>query len=209
MTYGWVQQGPFRSPAEQGLAAVSPERRGVKEKGRAHYELLIRPDGPLAAEIGLFAETLRDRWRSQGNDGPQIQLASFQAWESMEPTLIRWIQRVCSDTTCFSLPLNNFGGIPPSTICLRINDSSRLTQLMGKLRVIEGYIDNGDGQPVTWNPRPQLSLGGPVPAQSYTEAVRAYSGMEFSASLRVHRMVLRKAEASGQAHIVNIFPFHP
>jgi hypothetical protein len=209
MTYGWVQQGPFRSPAEQGTAAVSPERKGEKTRGRVHYELLIRPDGPMAAEIALFSDTLRDRWRSQGSDGPHILLATFQAWESMEPTLIRWIQRVCSDTTCFSLPLNNFGGIPPSTICLRINDSSRLTQLMAKLHVIEDYIDNGDGQPVNWNARPQLSLGGPLPVRDYPDAMRAYAGMEYSASLRVNRMVLKKTESSGQAHIVNIFPFHP
>jgi len=209
MTYGWDQYGPFRSPAENGMAAVSPERREDKDAGRVRYELLIRPEGTLSAEIALFADTLRERFRPIGHEGPHIPLASFQAWESMEPTLIRWIQRICSGTPCFRLAINNFGGVPPSTICLRIQDGSHLRLLTGQLRVIEGYIDNGNGQPVTWNPRPQLCLGGPLPEQAYPEALLAFAGMEYNASLPVSRMVLKKTEASGRAHVVNIFPFHP
>lgn len=213
MNSGWVGYGPFRSPAEMGPAALSPEHKGeaarTRQSGRASYELLIRPDGVRAAEIALFAEALRKRWGTEGDEGPQILLASFSAWESMEATLIRWIQRVCSETPCFQLGLRNFGGQPPSTICLRIPDISPLDKLTGRLRVIEDYVDGGQGQKVRWTRRPQLSLGGPLAERDYLEAVNAHAGLEYHADLRVHRMMLRKTESTGKARVVNIFPFHP
>ncbi len=213
MNSGWVGQGPLRSPAETGPAALSPELNGgsgrSRRSGRAGYELLIRPDGLRAAEITLFADALRKRWGSTCDDGPQILLASFNAWESMEPTLIRWIQRVCSETPCFHLGLRNFGGQPPSSICLRIPDIAPLDKLTGRLRVIEDYVDGGQGQRIRWTLRPQLTLGGPLAERDYLEAVHAHAGLEYHADIRVHRMMLRKTESNGKAHVVNIFPFHP
>lgn len=213
MNSGWVGYGPFRSPADPGSAALSPEHRGEVSRGRsalrAGYDLLIRPDGARAAEIALFAEALRKRWGSEDDEGPRILLAHFSAWESMEPTLIRWIQRVCSETPCFHLGLRNFGGQPPSTICLRIPDLAPLERLTSRLRVIEDYVDGGQGQKVQWTRRPQLALGGPLPERDYLEAVNAHAGLEYHADLRVHRMMLRKTEATGKATVVNIFPFHP
>lgn len=213
MNSGRIGNGPFRSPADRGAAALSPERKGDavsgRNAGRAQYELLIRPDGVRAAEIAMFADALRSRWRPEGDESPRILLASFSAWESMEPTLIRWIQRVCSETPCFQLGLRNFGGVPPSTICLRIPDISPLSRLTGRLRVIEDYVDAGHGQKVQWTLRPQLALGGPLPERVYLEAVTAHAGIEYQADLRVHRMMLRKTEHNGRARVVNIFPFHP
>ena len=213
MNSGRVGYGAFRSPAERGAGALMPERKGDiaegRAGGRAWYELLIRPDGVRAAEIALFAEALRTRWSPEADEAPQILLASFSAWESMEPTLIRWIQRVCNETPCFQLGLRNFGGVPPSTICLRIPDTTPLSRLTSRLRVIEDYVDAGQGQKVQWAPRPQLALGGPLPERVYLEAVTAHAGIEYQADLRVHRMMLRKTEPSGRAHVVNIFPFHP
>ncbi len=209
MTYGWGQYGALRSPMEDGMAVISPERMDDKCTGKAHYELLILPGGTPASEITGFSEMLTNRYPSKNYEGPHILLADFRAWESMESTLIRWIQRICSDTTCFNLSLNNFGGIPPSTICIRIPDSGPLRKLIGKLHVIEGYIDNGNGQPVNWNLRPQLCLSGPLPEQVYREAVLDWACMEYNVDLPISRMILKKTGRSGQGQIVNIFGFHP
>src|SRR5690349_9842567 len=51
---------------------------------------------------------------------PYIKLAEFQARETMEETIIRWMQRVCNQMESFTVTLNNYGGFPPATIFVRI-----------------------------------------------------------------------------------------
>src|SRR5664279_1073362 len=49
---------------------------------------------------------------------PQITVANFLADEAMEPTIIRWMQRICGAQQSFNVTLNNYGGFPPHTIYL-------------------------------------------------------------------------------------------
>src|ERR1700743_3284377 len=46
-------------------------------------------------------------------DKPHITIAVFRADESMEDTLIRWIQRICNRYRSFETALNNYSGFPP------------------------------------------------------------------------------------------------
>ena len=63
---------------------------------------------------------------------PHIELASFQAREEMEPTLIRWMHRIISQQQAFSCTLNNFSGFPPDTLYLRIPEPAAIQRLTAR-----------------------------------------------------------------------------
>src|SRR5881275_1935602 len=60
---------------------------------------------------------------------PHITIANFLAKEAMEETILRYIQRICSEQTAFNVMLNNFSGFPPDTIYIRVQDPHPFRQI--------------------------------------------------------------------------------
>ncbi|HTR30414.1 MAG TPA: hypothetical protein VMH27_14165 [Puia sp.] len=101
------------------------EKRDRGRAGRAglpEYLLVVYPGGDMqdrllaeqqqfSAEFGL--EHRLDQGQRMARNKPHITLASFQAGDEAESTLIRWIQRICGERRSFEIALNNYSGIPP------------------------------------------------------------------------------------------------
>src|SRR5687768_14793392 len=91
--------------------------------GRDDYEylLVIHPDMEVYSKVLSEKQRFHEEYEPESVRGgkPHITLGSFVARESMEETLIRWIQRVCSREQSFMVTLNNYSGIPPHTVYLR------------------------------------------------------------------------------------------
>jgi hypothetical protein len=175
------------------------------------YLLVIHPDmdvySKVLAERQYFNTlyTAKDGVRSK----PHIAIAGFVARDSMEETLIRWIQRVCSTHNSFEVTLNNYSGIPPHTVYLRIQDHLPFNLLAQKLDVINEYIQSNGCPPVKWSVRPHLSFSGQLPSDVYDRAMKDYSQRSFCETFTASELILLKKIPGETCKIVNIFRLMP
>ncbi|TMI72960.1 MAG: 2'-5' RNA ligase family protein [Bacteroidetes bacterium] len=123
---------------------------------------------------------------------PHITISCFLAWDSMEDTIVRWLQRIASEQKCFHVTLNNYSGIPSHTIYLRIQDSSAIDELKTRVKIIAPYIKEKDCAPSRPINYPHLSIAPHLPAGVYETAIKDYSEKEFHASFKVNELVLLK-----------------
>ena len=188
--------------------------------GYAEYLLVVYPRGDLqdrlmeeqqrfSADYGL--DHRLDQGQRIANDifgrnRPHITLAAFQAGEEAEDTLIRWIQRICQQHRSFEVALNNYSGIPPHTICLRVQDPAPLRELMKQLGAIDEYIQSSGWPPVRLTGRPYLSIAGGLTEQVYNKAMPDYSRKTFHDIFQVGELVLLKRKHSfDPCKTVNVF----
>src|ERR1700727_2618092 len=208
---------------EMGLVQTTETRMEGRGRGRpggsgyAEYSLVVYPNGDLqdrlleeqqqfSSDYGLDhrlhqGERVADHL---GGNRPHITLAVFQAGEEVEDTLIRWIQRICQQHRSFEIALNNYSGIPPHTICVRVQDPEPLKELIKGLRAIDEFIGSSGWPPVHLTGRPFLSIAGGLTEQVYNKAMPDYSRKTFHGRFRVGELVLLKRKhAFDPCHTVN------
>lgn len=148
--------------------------------------------------------------RLNGEYKPYIKLAEFQARETMEETIIRWIQRICNQHEGFTVTLNNYGGVPPSTIFVRIQDHSPFRALASKLKVVDDYIQSNSCPPAKFYSKPNLRIGEQPAESDYSRALFHYSQQDFHESFVVNELVLMKSrnvfEPLKQVNLFRLYP---
>lgn len=192
--------------------AADPSGAILSGKDEFEYLLVIHPDmevySKVVAEKQRFYEQFRTKPATRAR--PHIMVAGFVAKESMEETLIRWIQRVCSRQKCFTVTLNNYSGIPPHTVYLRVQDHLPFNLLTQKLMVINEYVQANGCPPVKWVSRPHLSISGRLPEEVYEPAMREYAQKIFCETFTAGELVLiRRSHAADSCKIINIFGLVP
>ena len=211
---------------ETGLVQTTETPTKGRARGRpggagyAEYLLVLYPDGELrdrlleeqqqfSADYGLDHRLDRGQRIDDdifGRNKPHITLASFQAGEEMEDTLIRWMQRICQQFRSFDIALNNFSGIPPHSICLRVQDTGRLSEWMQQLGAIDEFIRSSGWPPVQLSGRPYLSIAGGLTEKVYNKAMPDYSRKTFFGIFRVTGLLLLKRKHSfDPCKTVNVF----
>jgi len=187
--------------------------------GHAEYLLVVYPNGDLRDRLleeqqQFSSDYGLDHRLDQGQrvadhirrNRPHITLAAFQAGEEAEDTLIRWIQRICQQHRSFEIALNNYSGIPPHTICVRVQDPEPLRDLVQQLRAVDEFIRSSGWPPVHLTGRPYLSIAGGLTEQVYNKAMPDYSRKTFHGIFRVCELVLLKRKHSfDPCNIVNVF----
>lgn len=170
------------------------------------YMLLATPDADIIEKI---AEEQKQFFIDHGlqlkDPKPLISIANFSAKEAMEPTLVRWIQNVCSMQAPLELRINNFNGIPSHAIYFRITESKAFRKLVNGLKIIDGFIQSNDCPPIQLAGRAFLPLASGLPALVYEAAIKEYAQKTFAADLRIERLVLMKSGVSGKQQLVNSF----
>jgi hypothetical protein len=137
---------------------------------------------------------------------PAIVLANFQAKEIMEDTLLRWIQRICSLQQGFQVTLNNFSGLPPHTIYLRVQDPQPFHHLALQLKMIDSFIQSNDCPPVQLSTRPHLAFARDLSQPVYEEAIRQYAQRCFHESFSVDTLILWRRPTPYEPYVmVNTF----
>jgi hypothetical protein len=190
---------------------IAPHRLGASSR-RAEYLLVIYPHGELQEKLLGEQQQLSTDYGLQVTvrNRPHITLAAFQAGEPMEDTLIRWIQRICNRFPGFDCALNNFSGIPPHTIYLRVQDHEPFRELIRQLRAIDDFIRSSGCPPVNLISHPYLSIAGGLTEQVYNKAMPDYSRKDFHEIFHVDQLVLLKREhAFDTCKTVNIFRLLP
>lgn len=197
---------------ETGLVKKAMAPRVEFTLRRAEYLLVIYPHGELQEKLQETQQQFSTDYGLQVTvrNRPHITVAAFQASEPMEDTLIRWMQRICSRFPGFDCVLNNFSGIPPHSICLRVQDHEPFRELIRQLRAIDDFIRSNGCPPVNLVSRPYLSIAGGLTEQLYNKAMPDYSRKDFHESFHVDQLVLLKREHAFDAcKTVNIFRLLP
>jgi 2'-5' RNA ligase len=219
-----VPGGRGMAPGGSGMTVGRdmPEGRGrprLTGPGYAEYLLVVYPEGDLrdrlleeqqqfSSDYGLGERPDKGQRIADhpGRNKPHITLAAFQAGEEAEDTLIRWIQRICQQRRSIEMALNNYSGIPPHTIYLRVQDPEPLRELMQQLGAIDEYIQSSGWPPVHLNGRPYLSIAGGLTEQVYNKAMPDYSRKTFHGTFCVRELVLLKRKHSfDPCKTVNVF----
>jgi 2'-5' RNA ligase len=208
---------------EMGLVKTTETKgRGrLGGPGYAEYLLVVYPRGDLQERLmeeqqqfssGYGLDHRLDQGQRIIRNRPHITLAAFQAGEEAEDTLIRWIQRICQQHRSFEMALNNYSGIPPHTVCLRVQDPEPLRDLMRQLGAIDEFIRSSGWPPVhlpsitNAGGRPYLSIAGGLTEQVYNKAMPDYSRKTFHGVFRVEELVLlRRKHSFDPCKTVNVF----
>ena len=144
---------------------------------------LIEEKEFLVREKFAFAGTLRE---------PQIFVAGFFAKELMEETLSRWIQNICNLQSSFEVVLNNFGSIPPQTLCIRIQNQEPFLNLAHHLKMVDSFICANDCPPLITLSKAFLSVFDGLPSSLYGNALDELSHHLFHESFIINQMNLLK-----------------
>jgi len=158
------------------------------------YLLVINPakevNEKLIAEKQMFFDDYKEK--AAINTKPHITVASFVAKEGMENTIIRWMQRICSKQQSFAVTLNNYGGFPPDTIYLRIQNETPFRRLAKELGVVNAYINSSSCPPMLVTPRPHVSIADNLSEEIFFRALTQYAHKSFHESFLVNELLLLK-----------------
>ena len=176
------------------------------------YMLVAYPCVELDRKLKDLQKCFSDQYKTKPGSmrRPCIPVANFLAKEPMEGTLIRWIQRVCSEQKSFTVTLNNYGGFPPDTIYLRIQDHHPFRRIASGLKAIDEYIQGNGCPPATIVHRPFLPIAGGLDDNLYNRAMTDFSGQCFHEHFEVTELVLfKRCNEYDESRQVNVFRFYP
>jgi 2'-5' RNA ligase len=162
--------------------------------GFYEYLLMVHPDAAvnemLLAEKQSFSE--KYHLNTAKKTKPHITVANFLAKETMEPTLIRWMERALTEQTRFEVTLNNYSGFPSHTIFWRVQNPAPFFAIGNSLKVIQQYLAMNDCPEIKFIHKPHLTLCRRLPEQVYYYGMLDYSQRIFHESFDVNELVLIK-----------------
>lgn len=194
---------------EKTLVSILPQ---YIQSGLYEYSLMIRPGRELCDRITEEKTFFSDSYNYpvESKTKPGLVLCTFIAWESMEDTLIRWIQRIAREQKQFTVLLNNYSGFPSHTIFIRVMDPSPFRQLAARLKTISPYIKENSSYPARFMSYPHVSIASRLPLKVYDQAIKDYAGKDFAASFMVNELMLfRRQHQLEPGNQVAIFPLKP
>ena len=176
------------------------------------YLFVISPGSEVykkvMAEKQLFYEEYKEKIAI--NTLPHITVANFLANETMEETIIRWMQRICSKQQSFTVTLNNYNGFPPHTIYLRIQNARPFQQLAEELKVVDAYVRSCSCPPMRFISRPHLTIARRLSEEIYFKALTQYANKSFCESFVVNELLLlRRMHQYDKYKTINVFGLQP
>ena len=187
-----------------------PAIKNVSRKDLQRYSLVVFPCNELHKKIQHEINAAR---KNEGCTStattdllkPHIDCADFLISEEMEATLFRWIQNICNLHTSFSLQLNNYSSLPPSTIYLRILDADPIKKLCNALSILNSFISANNCPVPEVNKKPHLVIATGLSEYEYEKAIKKLSGESFHEMFHVDKLVMVKKDISGRCSVINTF----
>ncbi len=192
--------------------SAPPFIQKIYEKDLRKYLLVAHPDNEVSNKVMEEKQSFYDAYKEKAaiNIKPHITVSSFLAKESMEDTLIRWIQRICDQQKSFMTTLNNYSGFPPHTIYLRVQDEQPFQKLTQDLEIINTYISSCACPPMKVISKPHVSIARSLPEEIYFKALIHYAHKSFHESFAVNKLYLIKKEHPYDAgKPINVFGLPP
>ena len=160
------------------------------------YLLVAQPDEKVEQQIVEEKKSFFDTYKEKVaiKTKPHITVSNFLAKETMEETIIRWMQRIISTQFSFSVSLNNYSGFPPHTVYLRVQDHQPFKQLASSLKAVDQYVRGNDCPPMKLIMHPHVSIARRLPEHIYEKAITAYAPKSFHASFEVKQLILLRRQ---------------
>jgi len=176
------------------------------------YLLVGHPDAgvynKVMEEKNYFSSNYKEKIAA--NTQPHITVANFLASEAMEPTIIKWMQRICGAQQSFTVTLNNYSGFPPHTIYLRIQDPQPFQQLANQLKTVDDFIRASACPPARLITKPHLSIARKLPEPVYNKAMADYAQKTFHESFMLDELLLlRRQHQFDKCKTIQIFRLRP
>jgi hypothetical protein len=189
---------------EHGLVNTA-KATGIRCGEWPEYRLVIPAEDPVGGQV----HEQRLQWQAiYGKDSisskpPGITLACWWAREEMEETMIRWIGNLASQTPGFGVTLNNFSGLPPQLVYIRIQEAEPFRKIVRLLRPVLERVNDGEGQ-VRLFERPFIQLG-KLPEEN-TRQWLLHTHQQFHAAFTAQQMVLYRHKGA-ETKKIGLFPF--
>lgn len=177
------------------------------------YLLVANPEADVQQQV-IEEKTKFFKQYSQTeviHSNPQIIVANFLAKEEMEDTLLRWMHRIISSHTSFSVALNNYSGSPnANNIYIRVQNHQPFKQLAKELKVIDELIRSNGLPKAQFISNPHLTIAGRLDKSLYEKAMRDYSQKDFYAEFEVKELIfLKRTHQFDTCKQVNVFRLLP
>ena len=182
------------------------------QKGLREYLLIARPDAAVYEKVLAETADFHTRYKQQDKAGsqPYIAVASFQAKDVMEETIIRYTQRICSVKASFTVELNNYSGYPPHTVYLRVQNPQPFRELAQDLKVINNYVTSCACPPASLVAHPSIAIARQLTETVYLNALMDYSQRTFHETFMVNELVLlRRNHEYDTCKTVHVFRLQP
>jgi 2'-5' RNA ligase len=176
------------------------------------YLLVAHPDPDVNEKVMAEKQLFYDEYKEKVavKTKPHITVANFLAREEMEDTIIRWVQRICSNQQSFTVTLNNYSGFPPHTIYLRVQNAKPFQQLAKQLNVVNSYVNSCSCPPMKLISNPHVSIAGRLSEEVYFKALIQYAHKSFHESFVVNELLLlRRKNTYDTCKPINVFGLSP
>ena len=176
------------------------------------YQLVIQTGLELSRQILETRQMVAEAYSLPGKKPlpAYIKLATFKAKEAMEPTIERWISRICSMQPGFPVMLNNYGGFPTGKLFVRVQHHEPFKQLASSLSVIDDYIKSYGCPSAKIVTHPYVTISNHLPENLYTKVMLDFSARDFNGSFMVEELVLLKRKnRNEEPKKINLFRLAP
>jgi len=183
----------------------------ARGEGLGEYLLVGYPDktvgDKLLLERRLFCETYQQAVPK--DNLPHLLLAQFWARDVMEPTLIKWIQRICAGTAPFQVQLDRFGA-EAGHICLRVQHPLPFQRLASDLLSVDQFIRASGCPPAHLAEHPSIRITGDCSPELYRMAVMDYAARSFSEQFLLEELqLLHRSNPFDKCRLLHVFRFKP
>lgn len=178
---------------------------GVWREEWPEYTLVIPAEEPVSRQV----KQMRVHWKMEFEEAagsekpPGVMMAVWAARKEQEETMVRLIGNLAERLESFVVTLNNFSGIPPQVIYIRVQDAEPFKKINSQLKNILELIGEEDACYIP--ERPIIKLGrfakSEDPKQWYT-----YTHQLFHAAFTARKLVLFRQE-NGESKTIGVFPF--
>ncbi|MBL7763485.1 MAG: 2'-5' RNA ligase family protein [Chitinophagaceae bacterium] len=183
------------------------------ENGLHEYLLIVSPAKEVFERVmqekNHFSKTYT--WPAASKALPHITVSNFIAWNRMEDTLIRWMQRIVADQNSFSVTVNNYSGFPSHTVFLSVLEKNPFKELATRLKVVAEYIKHDNPNfPVRLISKPHITIARGLSESVYQRAIKEYASKNFISSFNVTRLeLLKRSNGYEKYNSVAQFYFKP
>ena len=94
----------------------------------------------------------------------------------------------------FSVLLNNFGGFPPHTIYIRVQNAQPFKKLADALQSVNHFITSNNCPPMHLVTKPHLTVARRLSPEIFAKAMLDYSPKTFEASFELNELVLLRRQ---------------
>lgn len=122
----------------------------------------------------------------------RISVCDFSASAGQLSTMCKWMQRIFVELPAFRIYLNNFSGIPPHLLYMRVQCTPEVLALRSCIDRLNQYLQRHDLPTVQQPDRWTLPVSNNLSGMDFDKALRYLANKQFTMQLNVRELVLEK-----------------